>query len=328
MVKDIKDIVNSQKNKKDPNTNKTSKTYKRKANNKRNKKKKKSMNFPPKKYQINFINNNKKADNDSKKYILDTNVKKPNLILSNKFVTNNEDNLNKKIKIEFTDYELNMLNYTEALSYDKRTLCQYYISLLRKKHPILFGFCPNKDYNSMIIKSSLICLSFTIYYAINFAFFNEEMIHKLYENGGKYEINYFFKSILFSFVISYIINIIIKLIFLSERNLMEIKKQPTFEASNDIVPNVKRNLVIKYIIYFIAGLIFLFFFWLLLSSFGAVYQNTQIIIFENALISFGISLFFPFFINIFPCIFRYLSLNSQSKNMECLYKFSKFLQYI
>ena len=180
----------------------------------------------------------------------------------------------------------------------------------------------------MIIKSSLFFLSFAIYYAINLAFFNENMIHKLYENGGKYEIEYFIFKILISFAISYIISRLIIFIFLSERNLIEIKNQPTLEASNDIVEKVKRNLVIKYIIYFIMGLLFLAFFWLLLSSFGAVYQNTQIIIFKNTLISFGISLIFPFIINIFPCIFRICSLNSESKDMDCIYSFSKILQYI
>ena len=227
-----------------------------------------------------------------------------------------------------TNYELNILNYKDALYYDNRTFSEYYISLLRKKHPILFGFCPIKDYNSMIIKSSLFFLSFAIYYAINFFFFNEEMIHKLYENGGKYDFGYFMPNILMSFVISYIISNIIKFIFLSERNLLEVKKQQTFDDSNDIIPKVRRNLVIKYIIYFISSILFLFLFWLMLSSFGAVYQNTQIVIFQNSLISFGISCFTPFFINLFPSIFRILSLKSESKNREYLYTFSKIIQYI
>ena len=159
-------------------------------------------------------------------------------------------------------------------------------------------------------------------------FFNEEIIHKLYENGGKYDIIYFLQNIIISFFISYIIDKLIKFIFLSERNLLEIKNQSSFEASNNIVDKVKRNIVIKYIIYFIAGLLFLLFFWLLLSSFGAVYQNTQIIIFENTLISFGISLIFPFFVNIFPCIFRILSLKDESKSMNRVYTFSKIIQYL
>ena len=239
-----------------------------------------------------------------------------------------EDNSKNKIKIEFTNVELNLLNYKDALQYDKRTFCQYYISLLRKKHPITFAFCPIKDYNSMIIKSSLFSLSFAIYYAINYFFFNEEMIHKLYENGGKYDVMYFLQKILISFGISHIISAILIYIFVTERNLMEIKNQPSLEASSNIIEKVKKNIIIKYNLYFILGIIFLVFFWLLLSSFGAVYQNTQIIIFKNTLISFAICLISPFVINIFTCFLRIMALNSEDKNMECMYKFSKILQFI
>ena len=98
--------------------------------------------------------------------------------------------------------------------------------------------------------------------------------------------------------------------------------------ADKIAEKEKKNIIIKYIIFFILGIVFLAFFWMLLSSFGAVYQNTQLIVFENALICFGISFVYPFFINIFPCIFRISSLNSKTKKQECLYKFSKFLQIL
>ena len=83
--------------------------------------------------------------------------------------------------------------------------------------------------------------------------------------------------------------------------------------------------MIKYTIFFILGIIFLGFFWILLSSFGAVYQNTQIFLVKNTLISFAIDMVYPFFYNIFPCIFRMISLSAKS---EYIYNFSKFLQLL
>ena len=65
---------------------------------------------------------------------------------------------------------------------------------------------------------------------------------------------------------------------------------------------------------------------MLLSSFGAVYPNTQMFIFKNALISFAMSLIFPFVFNVFPSLLRIYSL--KSNNSECLYKVSKFLQIV
>jgi hypothetical protein len=180
----------------------------------------------------------------------------------------------------------------------------------------------------MIIKLCIFSLSFSIYYAVNFAFFDDNIMHKIYEIGGKYDVLYFLPKITISFAISYYITVIIKLIFLSERNIFLIRAQPTLSGASTVADKEKKNLVIKYIIFFIGGLIFLVFFWMLLSSFGAVYQNTQMFIFKNALISFSISLFYPLFINIFPCFFRICSLNSKQKNNECMYKLSKFLQVL
>ena len=175
----------------------------------------------------------------------------------------------------------------------------------------------------MIIKLCIFCLSFSIYYSINYFFFDENMIHKIYETGGKYDLFYFLPKISIAFAIGYFLTAIIKLIFLSERNILQVRLQPNYSQANDIVPTVKRNITIKYVIFFILGIIMLIFFWMILSSFGAVYQNTQVIVLENTLVSFCISFIYPFFMNIFPCIFRMCSLNSKS---ECLYNFSKFLQ--
>ena len=69
-------------------------------------------------------------------------------------MVNIEQKKNEKTKkiMECTDEEKNKLPYKLALQYDKRTFCQYYISLLRTKHSFFFSFCGAKDYNSKIIK--------------------------------------------------------------------------------------------------------------------------------------------------------------------------------
>ena len=313
------------------------------AKTKRNKKKKgKILSFPPKKINFNIINsiNNGNSQNLKRKINESINSKtKLNLKKKNNFIgglnnLNNENNLvtskkiknsKKIIKNNFIDFELNTLCYKEALIYDKRSLCEYYISLIKSKHPILFGLCPFKDYNSIIIKSCILFLSFSIFYSMNFLFFDDEIIHKIYEDKGKYDIIYFIPQICISFASSHILNIIIKLIFLSERNLREVNEQKTYIDAYNISSKVRKNLIIKYFIFFILGIIFLVVFWLFLSSFGAVYQNTQIIVFENTLISFGISLIYPFFINIIPSIFRICSLTGK---IEYKYNFSKIMQLL
>ena len=196
------------------------------------------------------------------------------------------------------------------------------------KQPIIFGFCPIKDYNTFIIKSCIFFLSFAIYYAINFVFFSEETIHKIYEDGGKYDIVFFIPQISIAFAISHVITVIIKVIFLSERNLATINIQKTGDISYDVSEKEKKNLFIKYSFFFILGIIFLGIFWLFLSAFGAVYQNTQIIVFENTLISFGISLVYPFFFNLFPCALRTCSLADKKQGLKLIYNISKFFQLL
>ena len=88
----------------------------------------------------------------------------------------------------------------------------------------------------------------------------------------------------------------------------------------------KKCIVIKYITFFCLGLIFLCFFWYYLSSFGAVYQNTQVYIIINTSICLGISLLYPFIINILPVIFRIFALTN--KNNKCIYNICKILQFI
>ncbi len=94
----------------------------------------------------------------------------------------------KEIKNIYTDYELNTMTYELAIKNDKRTFSQYYISLIMKKHPILFSFFFTKDFNLNIIKLNLFFLSFSIYYFINALFFDESIIHQIYKDAGIYNI--------------------------------------------------------------------------------------------------------------------------------------------
>ena len=212
------------------------------------------------------------------------------------------------------------------MQYDKRSFFQYYISLLRTKHPLLFSFCPLDDYNSRIVKISIFLLFFSVIYTINGLFFlDSSLIHKIYENRGKYS---FELQILYSFILSHIFYLLIKYIFLSERNLLEIKNEVTVEKARDKEDNVKRCLVIKYICFYVSGSLFLIFCWYYLSSFGAVFQNTQVYLINNTFISLSFSFIYPFIINIIPGLFRIISIRDVNKGKEFLYKISQFFQFI
>ena len=271
----------------------------------------------------NLINSNENSKSISK---LQLNINK-DVIYQNQIINEKNNNFTKNDNLlKYNDYELNTFSYNNAIKYDKRSFLKYYTSLIITKHPFIFIFCLKKDYNSTIIKIDLFFLSFTIYSFINTLFFDEQTIHKIYEDEGIYNFIFLIPHISYSFIISYTINIIIYYFALSQRNIYEIKKEKNYEKANDIIPKVKKILKIKYILFFIISIIFLIFFWYYLSSFGAVYQNSQIYLIKNIFISFGFSLLLPFIINLLSRILRIYSLNSN--NRKCIYKISQFIQYI
>ena len=137
--------------------------------------------------------------------------------------------------------------------------------------------------------------------------------------------SYFFPQIIYAIIVYSIINDIIKLYSLSQKNIIEIKHVKSISNLNAKVINIVKCLNIKFICFFIFSFIFLFLFWVYLSSFCAVYKKIQIYLFLNVLISFFLLLIFPFIACIFPCFFRIPSLRNPG---EYLYKISQIIQLL
>ena len=243
----------------------------------------------------------------------------------------NETKINKKEKneyklIKYKNCELNSLPYKKALIYDKRTFGQYYFYLLLLKQPILFSFFPNDDYNLIIIKISLFFLSFDIYLVVNTFFFSKSSIHQIYEDEGNYNLSFFFPNIIYSFFISYIFITLIKYFSLSENNILEINNEENIKRKNNKIEKIRKCLFIKYLLFYCLSLAFVIIFFYYLSSFCAVYKNTQIFVIKNTSISFLISLLFPLVFVLLPCSLRIFSLINE-KN-EIIYKISNYLQLL
>ena len=178
----------------------------------------------------------------------------------------------------------------------------------------------------MIIKLDIFILKFCICSAINALFFTESTIHKIYADKGSYKLGYYLPKIFLSFIFTHIIIIIIKYFFLSEGNILKIKKKQSYNEASEEAAKAKRCIIIKYILFYIVGSGFLVLFWFYLSSFCAVYQNTQIFLIINTFISLGIAFLYPIVIDIIPSMLRKIALNNNKS--ECMYKISKVMQII
>ena len=62
--------------------------------------------------------------------------------------------------------------------------------------------------------------------------------------------------------------------------------------------------------------------------FCTIYKDTQIHLIKDTLISFGISLLYPFGIYLLPGLFRIPALSDKHNKKECLYNLSKLVQMI
>ena len=249
------------------------------------------------------------------------NNNKNNIINKN----NNINNNNNLIKTKYNDYELNNLNYKQAIIIDKRNYFQYYLSLLKRKHILIFTFYTSNDYNSREIKICLFIFSFALYFTVNALFFNDSTMHKIYEENGTFNFIYHLPQIVYSTLISSAINMIATFLSLSEKAILEFKAK---NSKNRTKQSVVNKLIIKFILFFVLIYILLILFWYYLVCFCAVYINTQIHLVKDTLISYTLYLLYPFGLCLLPGSFRIPSLASKKANKECIYKLSKIIQLI
>ena len=115
---------------------------------------------------------------------------------------------------------------------------------------------------------------------------------------------------------------------MTDKDILEVKKQKNRENALKRKEEKLKCMKIKFSIFFILIFILLVAFWYYLTCFNAIYKNTQVYLIENTFISFGFSLSYPFIINIFPSMMRMISLHSDNKDQDFLYKLSKIIQII
>ena len=242
-----------------------------------------------------------------------------------KIGTKNEINIKEKIKEKediynknLDDLDLNNLTYDKALELDKRTLFKIYWSRLKTKHLIIYTFISCHDYNLLYIKISrfvfLVCTSM----ALNVFFFFDSSMHKIYLDYGKYNLIQQLPQILYSSLVSLIIEIIIGILSYTDINIYQIRqiKEGTFDKIEKIFKKIK----VKLIVYFIITFLFFLFYWYFISAFCAVYNNTQIIYLKDFITSFSLGLLYPFLIQFGFALVRIFTLKQKTKIRSLLYK--------
>ena len=217
------------------------------------------------------------------------------------------------------DLDLNNLEYEKAVDLDKRTFSEIYWSKLKSKHLIIFTFISCDDHNLIYIKIArflfLICTSL----AMNVIFFFDSSMHKIYLDYGKYNFIQQIPQIIYSSLVTMIIEISIGYLCYTDKNIYQIRQIEEYNPEK--VKKIVKTIKIKLIVFFVITFLFFAFYWYLISSFCAVYNNTQIIYLKDFAISFSLGLVYPFAIQIGFALLRICTLRDKKKSRSFLYKF-------
>ena len=337
LIKKIEDIefglknaklINSEENKKQEinkvKRNKKKKKLRFKEGVKINKLKKKKNEFSETKtYNYNILTNNNDSEKIEPRDYFSTNkdIQRKNILDIKKSDKELIEKVNNIMKCN--EDEINKFPYELAKKKDLRTYCGFYLSLLKTKHNLIFSFFYDKDYNSKIVKIDLLLISFALFYTVNALFYTNDTMHNIYENKGSFNIEYQLPKIIYSSFISSFLNYLLKFLALSNDKIIDFKNTKSKNKINNIKHMLINQIKIRFILYFLIGFILIVFCWYYIAMFGAIYKNTQFHLLKDTLISFALSLIYPFAIFLLPGFFRIPSLSRNKKNRKCLYNFSK-----
>ena len=228
--------------------------------------------------------------------------------------------------MEQKDFEFNSLDYEEAFKLDHRNYFEYYISLIKNNHPLMFSFAPYNDYNSKMIKIFLFFFSFSLDFTINALFFTDDTMHKIYVDKGKFNFLYQIPQVLYSTIISRFIDALIKNLALSQDKIVDLKKEEIKNLDKNYSKKLFKTLKIKFISFFIVSFMILGFFFYYIACFCGIYVNTQLHLIKDSLMSLITSFFYPFIMFLIPGLFRIASLRVEKPSRKFLYKFSSLLE--
>ena len=153
---------------------------------------------------------------------------------------------------------------------------------------------------------------------MNVIFFFDSSMHKIYIDYGEYNIIAQMPQILYSSIIALVIEILIGILSSTDKDYLKIKQLK--DISQKRINKELQKTKIRLIIYFIITFILFLFYWYFITSFCAVYNNTQIIFIKDFITSFCLGLLYPFPIQLCFAFIRKISIKKNTKFRKLLYK--------
>ena len=182
------------------------------------------------------------------------------------------------INKDLDDIDLNELDFDEAEIYDRRGFCQIFCFLLKERQLFVNTFCVKEIIKPFPIKLIVFIFVISCYLVINGFLFNEEYVKKIFRRKSKgfyFFIVDSFERIVYSSIVAAIVNIIIGLMFKSDkklRNVLKKYKNNTIMRNGEIV-KIYKSIRRLNTVFTIFNFIIMAAFWLYLYCFCGVYSE-------------------------------------------------------
>ena len=226
------------------------------------------------------------------------------------------DNLYKRSK---DDYNLQDLDYEQAILYDNRTFMKIYWAFLVDTQIILGTFCTENYLTLFIIKLSFLIFTFQISFFLNAFFYTDEYISNAYHNNGVLDFFSGLPKSIYSLLVTMIITNLLDKLSSSKSELSAIIRRKKGNANylhiiNIALKKLRNKLIIYFFLVFCLGALFLYY----VCAFCSVYHYSQKYWFIGCVESFLIDSLIAIIICIFLSLFRYLSIKRHIKYLYIL----------
>ena len=248
------------------------------------------------------------------------NVKNNASIMKNLFIK--KINVQKKLDA----FELNNLEFEEAIKLDKRSFLKIYWDLLCREHKIIFTFFIFNDYNLLYVKYARFIFLVATDMAMNVFFFSDDSMHKIFLNYGKFNFIQQIPQVIYTTIISQLMEIFLCFLSLTDKHIYGIKNSNKALQERKI-RSILKCIKIKLVFFYIFSFIIFGAYWYIVSVFCAVYANTQIIFLKDCLSSFGLGLLYPIIIYLIPSGLRVLSIRNPKLKLRCIYKLRDIIPF-
>ena len=272
-------------------------------------------------YSTNNNRKNYKSKTDYKKKGLSSNIGNE-LISSNDsvFLRNSEIKESNNNNNESTNEEINELPFSQAMKKDRRNILIMFKSVIFQKIEFINLFYGNQKIKILLIYQYI--LSLLIDFFFNTFLYSDEVVSNKYHNNGQLD---FIVSILLTLSSNIITSIICKFLNFDEdveerlENILYIKREFNYLYA---VQQFIKLLTIKVSLLFIIEIIFICFSFYYFAIFCIVYNNSQISLLINYIISLTESLITSIIISIIIAITRKIGIIYYNNKF---YNVSKFL---